>query len=138
GKEHQIKHLSFISKPNDVFNFNVDYTDSSKKVLDKIYIENFDEGTFYRGTEDYQHLTGYTLNGKKVNLHKIFEYKKYNEDSLRKVEFNNIDYLQRDSTKDFYFKAIVSKKKKEEANIVGIKVYRKYDGKQIQTITGIK
>ncbi|MWP48174.1 hypothetical protein, partial [Gilliamella sp. Pas-s27] len=23
GKEHQIKHLSFISKPNDVFNFNV-------------------------------------------------------------------------------------------------------------------
>ncbi|MWP48154.1 hypothetical protein, partial [Gilliamella sp. Pas-s27] len=56
----------------------------------------------------------------------------------REAEFNNIDYLQQHSTKDFYFKVIVSKKKNEEANIVGIKIYSKHDGKLIQTITGIK
>ncbi|MWP48015.1 hypothetical protein [Gilliamella sp. Pas-s27] len=138
GKEHQIKHLSFISKPNDMFNFKVYYANSFEKILDKIVIENFDRGIFNHDADAYQYLTGHSLNGDKINLHEIFKYKKYDEHSLREAEFNNIDYLQQHSTKDFYFKVIVSKKKNEEANIVGIKIYSKHDGKLIQTITGIK
>ncbi|NUF49401.1 hypothetical protein [Gilliamella sp. ESL0250] len=140
GKEQQIKHLSFISERerNDKFNFIITYANSSfKNILDKIYIENFDDVTFYHGTEAYQNLTGYTLNGDKVNLHKIFEYNTIDERTWREVEFNNIEFLQNHSSKDFYFKVMVSKLKKSTGNIVGIKIYRKHDGKLIQTITGI-
>ena len=135
GKDHQVKLLDFIKKNSDKFNFKSFYTDSYENVIDKIFIENFNSGTFNDGPETYQQLTGYTFNGDKINLHKIFEF---NEHSLDEAEFSNIDYLQRDNTKDFYFKVVVSKKKKEEAKIVGIKIYSKDDGRLIQTITDIK
>ncbi|SCC24674.1 hypothetical protein [Gilliamella intestini] len=140
GKEHQVKRLSFIRERerNDKFNFKVYYANSFKKILDKIVIENFDLGIFYHDADAYQYLTGYSLNGDMISLHKTFEYKKYDERSLREAEFNNIDYLQQDNTKDFYFKVIVSKQKNEEAKIVGIKIYSRHDGRLIQTITGIK
>ncbi|MWP48071.1 hypothetical protein, partial [Gilliamella sp. Pas-s27] len=121
-EEHQVKELNSLSKHNDIFNYEVSYVYSSE-VLDKIVIENFDRGIFNHDADAYQYLTGHSLNGDKINLHEIFKYKKYDERSLREAEFNNIDYLQQHSTKDFYFKVIVSKKKNEEANIVGIKIY---------------
>lgn len=138
GKKRQVKELSFIRKNNDTFNFEVYYANSFEKIVDKIVIENFDRNIFNYDADAYPYLTGRTLNGDKINLHKTFEYKKYDERSLREAEFYNIDYLQRDSTKDFYFKVIISKQKNQEANIVGIKIYSKHDGRLIQTITGIK
>ncbi|SCC24660.1 hypothetical protein [Gilliamella intestini] len=141
GKEHQVKHLSFIRERerNDKFNFNVYYADSFEKILDKIYIENFNDYVFGSEESSHQHLNGYTLNGDKVNLHKIFEYEKHSEQHpLSEAEFNNIEFLQEHSTKDFYFKVLISKKKKEEVEIVGINIYSKHDGRLIQTITGIQ
>lgn len=137
-KDHQVKHLGLISENNNTFNYKTYYADSFGKVLDKIFIENFDSDTFDDGTETYQHLTGYTHNGDKINLNKTFEYSKYDGRSLDKAEFENIDYLQENSSKDFYFKVVVSKKKKEEEKIVGIKIYSKHNDRLIQTITGIK
>ncbi|MWP48110.1 hypothetical protein, partial [Gilliamella sp. Pas-s27] len=110
GKEHEVKRLSFIREHNDMFYFKVYYANSFEKILDKIVIENFDRGIFNHDADAYQYLAGHSLNGDKINLHEIFEYKKYDEHSLREAEFNNIDYLQQHSTKDFYFKVIVSKK----------------------------
>lgn len=135
-KEHQVKELNFIRKNDNKYNFNTHYTDKFDE-QDKIFIENFDSDTFEDGSDTYQYLTGYTFNGDKINLHKTFEYNKNGDRSLRKAEFNNIDYLQQESTKDFYFKVVVSKKKNEEEQIVGIKIYSKADGQLIQTIRGI-
>ncbi|MCX8711345.1 hypothetical protein J3U57_02265 [Gilliamella sp. B3464] len=122
NKDHQVKDLNIsqIRNPSKFKSNNVNPV-----------IENVD-------IFDSEQLTGYTPNGDKVDLHKTFEYGEYDEHSLRKVEFNNVDYLQQSSTKDFYFKAVVSKKKGEKAKIVGIKIYSKQDGRLIQTITGIK
>jgi hypothetical protein len=135
NKNHQVKNFDYIRKSSYPTKFKSNDVNS----LDKIVIENVDSDTFNYGPETYQQLTGYTLNGDKVNLHKTFEYEKYNEQHpLSEAEFNNIDYLQQESTEDFYFKVMISKKKKEEVEIVGIKIYSKHDGRLIQTITGIK
>jgi hypothetical protein len=128
NKDYQVKIFdieksSYPTKSNDV------------NSLDKIVIENVDSHTFYSVPEQ---LTGYTLNGDKVNLRKTLEYREYDEYSLREVEFKDIEFLQESSTKDFYFKVVVSKKKGEKAEIVGIKIYSKHDGRLIQTITGIQ
>ncbi|MWP48036.1 hypothetical protein [Gilliamella sp. Pas-s27] len=128
NKDYQIKKFDieksrYPTKSNDV------------NSLDNIVIENVDSHTFYSGPEQ---LTGYTLNGDRINLQKTLEYHEYDEQSLRELEFNNVDYLQESSTKDFYFKVVISKKKGEKAEIVGIKIYSKHDGRLIQTITGIQ
>ena len=54
------------------------------------------------------------------------------------TEFKNIEFLQRSSTKDFYFKVILSKKKKEDIKITGINVYSKKSGELLQTIKNSK
>ena len=54
------------------------------------------------------------------------------------TEFKNIEFLQRSSTKDFYFKVILSKKKKEDIKITGINVYSKKSGELLQTINNSK
>ena len=141
SKNHQVMLLEFIKSNSDKFNFKSYYADSYENVIDKIFIENFNSHTFYSNysnPENYQYLTGYTFNGDKINLHKTFEYNKNGDHSLRKEEFSNIDYLQLNSTKDFYFKVVVSKKKNEKEQIVGIKIYSKHDDHLIQTIRGIK
>ncbi|WP_085166050.1 hypothetical protein [Gilliamella bombi] len=135
SKDYQVKNFDYIRKSSYPTKFKSNNVNSS----DKIVIENVDSHTFYSASENDQQLTGYTLNGDKVNLHKTFEYEKYNEQHpLSEAEFNNIEFLQQSSTKDFYFKVIISKKKKEEVEIVGIKIYSKLDGRLIQTITGIQ
>lgn len=135
SKDYQVKNFDYIRKSSYPTKFKSNNVNSS----DKIVIENVDSHTFYSASENDQQLTGYTLNGDKVNLQKTFEYEKYNEQHpLSEAEFNNIEFLQQSSTKDFYFKVIISKKKKEEVEIVGIKIYSKLDGRLIQTITGIQ
>lgn len=136
-KEHQVKKLSSIGKNNDVYKFKSYYVTSPEEVIDEVFIKKLDSDTFYDLKNNYQQLTGNTLSGNKIDLHKIFEYDIYNENILDETEFNNIDFLQANSTKDFYFKLVISKKKKEAAKIVGIKVLSKKDGRLIQTITGI-
>ncbi|OCG41336.1 hypothetical protein [Gilliamella sp. Bif1-4] len=128
NKDHQVKNFDIRNS-----SYSTKFKSNDVKSLDKIVIENVD--SLDSGPEQ---LTGYTFNGDKVNLQKTFEYHEYDEHSLREVEFNNIDYLQESSTKDFYFKVVVSKKKGEKAEIVGIKIYSKHDGRLIQTITGIQ
>ncbi|OTQ08001.1 hypothetical protein B6D11_14285, partial [Gilliamella apicola] len=54
------------------------------------------------------------------------------------TEFNNIEFLQMNSTQDFYFKVILSKKKKEDIKITGINVYSKKSGELLQTIKNSK
>lgn len=137
-KEHQVKRFSLIREPNDTFHFRTYSPDSFKETLDKIYIENFDISAFSHKKENYQYLTGYTLNGERINLHKTFEYDEIDKDTWQEAEFNNIEFLQEESSKDFYFKIMISKPKESIADITGIKIYRKHDGKLIQTITDIK
>lgn len=135
--EHQVKKLSSIGKNNDVYKFKSYYVTSPEEVIDEVFIKKLNSDTFNDGPETYQHIIGYTLNGDKIDLHRIFEYDFHNENILDETEFNNIDFLQANSTKDFYFKLVISKKKKEAAKIIGIKVFSKKDGRLTQTITGI-
>lgn len=128
NKDHQVKSLDISQSRNPS-----KFKSNNVNPLGNIVIENVD--SFDSGPEL---LTGYTPNGDKIELHKTFEYSEYDEHSLRKLEFNNVDYLQQSSTKDFYFKVVVSKEKGEKAEIVGIKIYSKQDGHLIQTITGIQ
>ena len=137
NNEYQVKKLSSIGKNNDVYKFKSYYVTSPEEVIDEVFIKKLDSDTFYDLKHNYQQLTGNTLSGNKIDLHKIFEYDIYNENILDETEFNNIDFLQANSTKDFYFKLVISKKKKEAAKIVSIKVFSKKDGRLIQTITNI-
>jgi hypothetical protein len=135
SKDHQVKDFDYIMKSH----YPAQFKSNDENALDKIVIENVDSHTFYSKPEIYQQLTGYTLNGDKVNLRKTFEYKKYNQQHpFSKAEFNNIEFLQQESTEDFYFKVLISKKKKQEVEIVGINIYSKHDGRLIQTIMGLK
>lgn len=136
--EHQVKKLSSIGKNNDVYKFKSYYVTSPEEVIDEVFIKKLDSDTFNDLKKNYQQLTGDTRSGNKIDLHKIFEYDIHNKNRLDEAEFNNIDFLQENSTKDFYFKLVISKKKKEEAKIVGIKVFNKKDGHLIQNITGVK
>ena len=138
NNEYQVKKLSSIGKNNDVYKFKSYYVTSPEEVIDEVFIKKLDSDTFYDLKHNYQQLTGNTLSGNKIDLHKIFEYDIYNKNRLDEAEFNNIDFLQENSTKDFYFKLVISKKKKEAAKIVSIKVLSKKDGRLIQTITGVK
>lgn len=135
GIDHQVRLLDFVKNNANEFNFKTYYANSYKKMIDRIFIKDFNVVTFNNGSENYQQLTGYAFSkDNKINLDKIFEYKEY---SLDEAEFSNIDYLQRDSTKDFYFKVIVSKNQNEKAHIVGVKIFNKKDGRLIQVIDDI-
>lgn len=78
-------------------------------------------------------------------LKKIFEYnviwsngyKENHKDSkelLSNIEFKNVEFLQIHSTKDFYFKLLLSKNKKEDIKITGVNIYSKKNGELIQRI----
>lgn len=116
-------------------------------------LENIDTITFDNidFNEDKTILLPPTLEGDSkryghFNLEKKFDYDyKSNSDnenhdvSLKNnTEFNNIEFIQRESTKNYYFKTLISKKKGEFLKIVGINIYRKKDGSLLQTIDNLK
>lgn len=60
------------------------------------------------------------------------------EKLFNNTEFKNIEFLQMNSTNEFYFKVLISKKKKEGIKTTGINIYSKKDGKLLQTIKNSK
>ena len=115
---------------------------------DTLIIKNFDFSLNKIQSESY-YLLGYSETFGDFKLKKEFEYNVFTENGyeLNRVEskqlfdnteFENIEFLQRSSTKDFYFKVVLSKKKKEDIKITGINVYSKKNGELLQTIKNSK
>ncbi|MBI0031942.1 hypothetical protein H3S75_11925 [Gilliamella sp. B14384G15] len=134
-------------KENDYYfkNFTTIDTDNDS---DTLIIKNFDF-SLNKVKSESNYLFGYSEKFGDFKLKKEFEYNVFtaNGYELTRVEskqlfdnteFNNIEFLQRSSTKDFYFKVILSKKKKEEIKITGINVYSKKNGELLQTIKNSK
>ncbi|MWP48109.1 hypothetical protein [Gilliamella sp. Pas-s27] len=84
-------------------------------------------------------------------LKKIFEYNlawpwddkdKIKEKDAERIfndtKFQNIEFLQMNSTKEFYFKVLISKERKRGITITGIKVYSKKNGELVQAINNMK
>ena len=115
---------------------------------DTLIIKNFDF-SLNKVKSESNYLFGYSEKFGDFKLKKEFEYNVFtaNGYELTRVEskqlfdnteFENIEFLQRSSTKDFYFKVILSKKKKEDIKITGINVYSKKNGELLQTIKNSK
>ena len=115
---------------------------------DTLIIKNFDF-SLNKIQSESNYLLGYSETFGDFKLKKEFEYNVFTENGyeLNRVEskqlfdnteFENIEFLQRSSTKDFYFKVILSKKKKEDIKITGINVYSKKSGELLQTIKSSK
>ena len=134
-------------KENDYYfkNFTTIDTDNDS---DTLIIKNFDF-SLNKVKSESNYLFGYSEKFGDFKLKKEFEYNVFtaNGYELTRVEskqlfdnteFNNIEFLQRSSTKDFYFKVILSKKKKEDIKITGINVYSKKNGELLQTIKNSK
>ena len=134
-------------KENDYYfkNFTTIDTDNDS---DTLIIKNFDF-SLNKVKSESNYLFGYSEKFGDFKLKKEFEYNVFtaNGYELTRVEskqlfdnteFENIEFLQRSSTKDFYFKVILSKKKKEDIKITGINVYSKKNGELLQTIKNSK
>ena len=115
---------------------------------DTLIIKNFDF-SLNKIQSESNYLLGYSETFGDFKLKKEFEYNVFTENGyeLNRVEskqlfdnteFENIEFLQRSSTKDFYFKVVLSKKKKEDIKITGINVYSKKNGELLQTIKSSK
>jgi hypothetical protein len=111
---------------------------------DTLILKNFDfSENKIKSENDF--LIGTSLKFGDFKLKKIFEYnviwsngyKENHKDSkelLSNIEFNNVEFLQIHSTKDFYFKLLLSKNKKEDIKITGVNIYSKKNGELIQRI----
>jgi len=122
--------------------FNVPKTNFSKDIIDTIIIKNIDFNKD-RSIILNQNLEGYSKKYGDFKLVKKFDYElAYNNDNdlkiKKNIKFENVEIIQRESTKDYYFKTLVSKKKGEFLKVVGINVYRKKDGSLLQTINNLK
>ena len=115
---------------------------------DTLIIKNFDF-SLNKVKSESNYLFGYSEKFGDFKLKKEFEYNVFAENGYEltrveskqlfdNTEFENIEFLQRSSTKDFYFKVILSKKKKEDIKITGINVYSKKNGELLQTIKNSK
>ena len=115
---------------------------------DTLIIKNFDF-SLNKIQSESNYLLGYSETFGDFKLKKEFEYNVFTENGYEltrveskqlfdNTEFENIEFLQRSSTKDFYFKVILSKKKKEDIKITGINVYSKKSGELLQTIKNSK
>ncbi|WP_141673698.1 hypothetical protein [Gilliamella sp. HK2] len=147
NKTYEPKQLNSTNKyQNDKsIIFNIPETNFSTSSIDTIVIKNidFDEDStiiFNKTLECESKLYG------TFKLNKKFDYDfkthvnavDHNLKLENNVEFNNVEIIQRESTKDYYFKTIISKKKGEFLQVVGINIYRKKDGSLFQTINNLK
>ncbi|WP_141674472.1 hypothetical protein, partial [Gilliamella sp. HK7] len=140
---YEITYLALPDKINNGYFFK-SYSDNE----DSLTFKNFDFSENKAKSED-DFLIGTSLKFGDFKLKKVFEYnviwnngnEKNYKDSKKLVnntEFKNIEFLQRDLTENFYFKLLLSKKKKENIKITGVNVYSKKNGKLVQTINNIK
>ncbi|WP_198236772.1 hypothetical protein [Gilliamella sp. B14384G15] len=149
--EDKTKKIEYMGGPKKIKN---DYYFENYTTIDTVnnndtlIIKNFDFGLNQVNSESNE-LFGYSQKFGDFKLKKEFEYNVFaaNGYELTRVEskqlfdnteFENIEFLQRSSTKDFYFKVILSKKKKEDIKITGINVYSKKNGELLQTIKNSK
>ncbi|TEA26450.1 hypothetical protein [Candidatus Schmidhempelia bombi] len=111
---------------------------------DTLILKNFDfSENKIKSENDF--LIGTSLKFGDFKLKKIFEYnviwsngyKENHKDSkelLSNIEFKNVEFLQIHTTKDFYFKLLLYKNKKEDIKITGVNIYSKKNGELIQRI----
>ncbi|MWP48012.1 hypothetical protein [Gilliamella sp. Pas-s27] len=125
--------------------FNIPDTNFGSSIIDTIVIKNIDfneDGTIIlnKTLECESKLYGSFKLDKKFG----YDFKThvnaddYNLKLKKNVEFNNVEIIQRESTKDYYFKTLISKKKGEFMQVVGINIYQKKDGNLFQTINNLK
>ena len=149
--EDKTKKIEYMGAPKKIGN---DYYFENYTTIDTVnnndtlIIKNFDF-SFNKVNSDNNELFGYSQIFGDFKLEKKFEYNiewengddrnwKDSKQLFDNIEFKNVEFLQRSSTKDFYFKVILSKKKKEDIKITGINVYSKKSGELLQTIKSSK
>ena len=147
-KTKKIEYMGAPKKIENDYHFKNFTTIDTDNDSDTLIIKNFDF-SLNKVKSESNYLFGYSEKFGDFKLKKEFEYNVFtaNGYELTRVEskqlfdnteFNNIEFLQRSSTKDFYFKVILSKKKKEDIKITGINVYSKKNGELLQTIKNSK
>ncbi|WP_334320990.1 hypothetical protein [Gilliamella apicola] len=147
-KTYEVGYIGGPQKKENDYHFKNFTTIDTDNDSDTLIIKNFDF-SLNKVKSESNYLFGYSEKFGDFKLKKEFEYNVFtaNGYELTRVEskqlfdnteFNNIEFLQRSSTKDFYFKVILSKKKKEDIKITGINVYSKKSGELLQTIKNSK
>ncbi|MBI0096075.1 MULTISPECIES: hypothetical protein [Gilliamella] len=147
-KTYEVGYIGGPQKKENDYHFKNFTTIDTDNDSDTLIIKNFDF-SLNKVKSESNYLFGYSEKFGDFKLKKEFEYNVFtaNGYELTRVEskqlfdnteFENIEFLQRSSTKDFYFKVILSKKKKEEIKITGINVYSKKNGELLQTIKNSK
>ena len=147
-KTYEVGYIGGPQKKENDYHFKNFTTIDTDNDSDTLIIKNFDF-SLNKVKSESNYLFGYSEKFGDFKLKKEFEYNVFtaNGYELTRVEskqlfdnteFENIKFLQRSSTKDFYFKVILSKKKKEDIKITGINVYSKKNGELLQTIKNSK
>ena len=147
-KTYEVGYIGGPQKKENDYHFKNFTTIDTDNDSDTLIIKNFDF-SLNKVKSESNYLFGYSEKFGDFKLKKEFEYNVFtaNGYELTRVEskqlfdnteFENIEFLQRSSTKDFYFKVILSKKKKEDIKITGINVYSKKNGELLQTIKNSK
>ena len=149
--EDKTKKIEYMGAPKKIgndYHFENYTTIDTVNNNDTLIIKNFDF-SFNKVNSDNNELFGYSQIFGDFKLEKKFEYNiewengddrnwKDSKQLFDNIEFKNVEFLQMNSTKDFYFKVILSKKKKEDIKITGINVYSKKNGELLQTIKNSK
>ena len=149
--EDKTKKIEYMGAPKKIendYHFENYTTIDTVNNNDTLIIKNFDF-SFNKVNSDNNELFGYSQIFGDFKLEKKFEYNiewengddrnwKDSKQLFDNIEFKNVEFLQMNSTKDFYFKVVLSKKKKEDIKITGINVYSKKNGELLQTIKSSK
>ena len=147
-KTYEVGYIGGPQKKENDYHFKNFTTIDTDNDSDTLIIKNFDF-SLNKVKSESNYLFGYSEKFGDFKLKKEFEYNVFTENGYEltrveskqlfdNTEFENIEFLQRSSTKDFYFKVILSKKKKEDIKITGINVYSKKSGELLQTIKNSK
>ena len=147
-KTYEVGYIGGPQKKENDYHFKNFTTIDTDNDSDTLIIKNFDF-SLNKVKSESNYLFGYSEKFGDFKLKKEFEYNVFAENGYEltrveskqlfdNTEFENIEFLQRSSTKDFYFKVILSKKKKEDIKITGINVYSKKNGELLQTIKSSK
>jgi hypothetical protein len=147
NETHEITYLGLPKRIDDNYYFK-NYSINLKDNINSLIIKNFDFSENQTKSQN-DFLIGSLNEFGDFKLKKVFEYnviwnngnEKNYKDSKKLVnntEFKNIEFLQMNSTKEFYFKVLISKERKGQITITGVNVYSKKNGKLVQTINNIK
>ena len=147
-KTYEVGYIGGPQKKENDYHFKNFTTIDTDNDSDTLIIKNFDF-SLNKVKSESNYLFGYSEKFGDFKLKKEFEYNVFAENGYEltrveskqlfdNTEFENIEFLQRSSTKDFYFKVVLSKKKKEDIKITGINVYSKKSGELLQTIKNSK